>query len=178
MHEMQETWVRSLHLEDPLKKEMAIHSSIPAWRIPWTEEPGGLQSMGSQRVGHKWSDLSCTDTWKQTLVGHWEDCSRCMLLLHVSFLETIRVCSAHCWEEVLWLWISCAPCSICPHSSTSSKCLSVLFKTLQNQIRGTFQSELPLTFCPMTLEHTHRQCSSLTELLTVPRYPGTMYVHL
>ena len=49
---MQETWVRSLGWEDPLKKEMATHSSILAWRIPWTEEPRGLQSRGSQRVGH------------------------------------------------------------------------------------------------------------------------------
>ena len=49
---MQLTWVRSLGREDPLEKEMATHSSILAWRIPWTEEPGGLQSMGSQRVGH------------------------------------------------------------------------------------------------------------------------------
>ena len=49
---MWETWVRSLSREDPLEKEMATHSSILAWRIPWTEEPGGLQSMGSQRVGH------------------------------------------------------------------------------------------------------------------------------
>ena len=47
-----ETWVRSLGREDPLEKEMATHSSILAWRIPWTEEPGGLQSTGSQRVGH------------------------------------------------------------------------------------------------------------------------------
>ena len=49
---MQETWVRSLGREDPLGKEMATHSTILAWRIPWTEEPGGLQSTGSQRVGH------------------------------------------------------------------------------------------------------------------------------
>ena len=49
---MQETWVQSLGWEDPLEKEMATHSSILAWRIPWTEEPGGLQSMGSLRVGH------------------------------------------------------------------------------------------------------------------------------
>ena len=49
---MWETWVRSLGWEDPLEKEMATHSSILAWRIPWTEEPGGLQFMGSQRVGH------------------------------------------------------------------------------------------------------------------------------
>ena len=49
-----ETWVRSLGGEDPLEKEMVTHSSILAWRIPWTEEPGGLQSIGSQRVGHDW----------------------------------------------------------------------------------------------------------------------------
>ena len=48
----QETWVRPLGWEDALEKEMATHSSILAWRIPWTEEPGGLQSTGSQRVGH------------------------------------------------------------------------------------------------------------------------------
>ena len=52
---MRKTWVRSLGWEDPLEKEMATHSSIPAWRIPWTEEPGGLQSTGSQRVGHDWA---------------------------------------------------------------------------------------------------------------------------
>ena len=49
---MWETWVSSMGLEDTLEKEMATHSSILAWRIPWTKEPGGLQSMGSQRVGH------------------------------------------------------------------------------------------------------------------------------
>ena len=49
---VQETWVQSLGWEDLLEKEMATHSSILAWRMPWTEEPGGLQSMGSQRVGH------------------------------------------------------------------------------------------------------------------------------
>ena len=52
---MQETWVHSLGQEDPLEKEMATHSSIFAWRISWMEEPGGLQSMESQRVGHDWA---------------------------------------------------------------------------------------------------------------------------
>ena len=47
-----ETQVRSLGQEDPLEKDMTTHSSIPAWGIPWTEEPGGLQSTGSQRLGH------------------------------------------------------------------------------------------------------------------------------
>ena len=49
---MLETWVQSLGQEDLLEKEMATHSSILAWKIPWTEKPGRLQSMGSQRVGH------------------------------------------------------------------------------------------------------------------------------
>ena len=52
---MQETQVRSLGWEDPLDKEMATHSSILAWRIPWKEEPGRLQSMGLQRVRHDWA---------------------------------------------------------------------------------------------------------------------------
>ena len=59
---MQETQVRSLGSADSLEKGMATHSSILAWRIPWTEEPGRLQSMGSQRVGHDWAtslSLSC-----------------------------------------------------------------------------------------------------------------------
>ena len=49
---MRETWVQSLGQEDPLGKEMATHYSTLAWKIPWPEEPGRLQSMGSQRVGH------------------------------------------------------------------------------------------------------------------------------
>ena len=49
---MQETWIWALGREDPLEKGMATQSSILAWGIPWTEEPGGLQSMGSQRIGH------------------------------------------------------------------------------------------------------------------------------
>ena len=49
---IQDTWVQSLGWEDPLEKEMTCHSSILAWKIPWTEEPGRLESMGSQRVRH------------------------------------------------------------------------------------------------------------------------------
>ena len=61
---MQETWVWSLGEEDPLEKEMATHSSIVTWKIPRTEEPGGLQSMESQRVGHDWAHM-------RTLVFIW-----------------------------------------------------------------------------------------------------------
>ena len=59
---MQETEVRSVGWEDYPEEGMATHSSILAWRIPWTEEPGRLQSMGSRRVGHDWSDLAHTHT--------------------------------------------------------------------------------------------------------------------
>ena len=51
---MWETWVRAPGWEDPLEKGMAIHTRTIAWKIPWTEEPGRLQAMGSQRVGHNW----------------------------------------------------------------------------------------------------------------------------
>ena len=52
MQETQETWVRSLSQEDPLEKGMVTHSSVLAWRVSWTEEPGELQSIGSQRIRH------------------------------------------------------------------------------------------------------------------------------
>ena len=61
---MRETWVQSLGLEVPLEKEMATHSSMLVWRIPWTEEPGGLQSTGLQRVWHNWAR-----TWKWKLLS-------------------------------------------------------------------------------------------------------------
>ena len=60
MQETQEAWVRFLGQKDPLREEMATHSCILAWKIPWTEGPGRLQSMGLQRVGHDWAtELNC-----------------------------------------------------------------------------------------------------------------------
>ena len=59
---VQETQVQVLGWADPLEKEMVIHSSMLAWRIPWTEEPGGLQFIGSQRVGHDWASKRSTHT--------------------------------------------------------------------------------------------------------------------
>ena len=63
---MWETWVQFLGREDPLEKEMAIHSSTIAWKIPWTEEPGRLQSMGSQSVRHDWTTSLHITTWKKS----------------------------------------------------------------------------------------------------------------
>ena len=62
---MRETWVRSLGWEDPLEKGMATHSSVLAWRIPWTEEPGWLQSVGSQRVECHWTTKYSTAQFQE-----------------------------------------------------------------------------------------------------------------
>ena len=77
---MQETWVQSLGREDPLEEGMATHSRILAWRIPWTEEPGGLQSMGSQRVRHAWEINTTTKiVWKVNSPLRTGSQSPCML---------------------------------------------------------------------------------------------------
>ena len=69
MQETQETWVWSLGGEDPLEEGMATHSSILAWKTPWTDEPGGLQSIVSQRVAHNWNTLAhiLIEVYKVTL---------------------------------------------------------------------------------------------------------------
>ena len=66
---MQKTQVWSLGQEDPLEEKMATHSSILAWKIPWTEEPGGLQSMGSQRVRYDWARMQYIDTYRFRLTN-------------------------------------------------------------------------------------------------------------
>ena len=98
---MRETWVRSLGQEDPLDKEIATHSSTLAWRIPWTEEPGGLQSTGSLRVGHDWQ-------------------------LHFHFLGLVGKMT--CWTVLplarrMW-YLSCRICYFC------SKPISVVYFSL------------------------------------------------
>ena len=60
MQKTYKMWVQYLGQEDPLEKGMTAHSSILAWRIPWTEEPGELQTIGLQKIEHNWSDLACT----------------------------------------------------------------------------------------------------------------------
>ena len=74
MQELQETQVQIVGWEDPLEEGMATHSSILAWRILWTEEPGRVQSTGSQKVGHDWSDLV------HTHVLYTEECLAAFLI--------------------------------------------------------------------------------------------------
>ena len=76
MQEVQETWVWYLCWEDPLEEGLATHSSILAWRIPFTQEPSGLQSIGSQRVGHRWSNWAHTNAPVMIILGFiWEEVS-------------------------------------------------------------------------------------------------------
>ena len=72
VQEMQETWVRSLHQEDPLGEEVATPSGTLAWKTPWSEEPGGLPSVGSHRVGHDYSDLTRAAADMQTTPPSWQ----------------------------------------------------------------------------------------------------------
>ena len=71
MQKTYKMWVQYLGQEDPLEKGMTAHSSILAWRIPWTEEPGELQTIGLQKIEHNWSDLACTEE-SVSNIFYWE----------------------------------------------------------------------------------------------------------
>ena len=98
----QETWVQSLCWEDPLQKGMATHSNILAWRIAWTEETGGLESMGSQRVGHYW--VTNIHTWSLQDFFH--------ALFHDHYYAWIKgKCSQYSWFccSVAHVWLFMTP---------------------------------------------------------------------
>ena len=105
---MGETWVRSLGWEDPLEKEMATHSSILTWRIPWMEEPGGLQSTRFQRVGHDWvASLSlCWDRFfflLLLLLAAWGQ-ELLQLLSHVQLFETPWTAACQASQSITNSW--------------------------------------------------------------------------
>ena len=121
---MQETRVRSLGREDPLEKEMTTHSSTLAWKIPWTEEPGRLQSMGSQRVRHDWAmslSLSYTQYISQLLYP-----SICWWILRL--LPCLSYCKSYCYEH----WNAC----MFSFSSDIYPDFLILDKTRSNQMSG------------------------------------------
>ena len=101
---MQKTWVQSLSQEDSLQKGMATHSSIPAWRIPWKEEPGRLQSMGSQRVGHDWVTKTLFWDYMQPKVFLWAMVciSFCKATLYhlLKLSEQQRETTKRRWKEI------------------------------------------------------------------------------
>ena len=94
--------VRFLGWEDPLEKEMATHSSIPAWRIPWAEEPGGLQSIGSQRVRQDWSKLAHSTCSFKSSSDFFENSDSALLSL---LLQSFTYYSSHstCLTDICWM---------------------------------------------------------------------------
>ena len=121
---MQETQVWSLGWEDPLEKGMATHSSILAWRILWIEEPGGLQSMGSQRVRHDW----VTNAHTKYKYSHFEGCGTLLVFKKIFlkinlFLTVLGLC---CFA---WTFSSCGEegCSLLWCEGISLWCLPLLW---------------------------------------------------
>ena len=108
MQEMWETQVRSIGREDPLEEGMATHSSVLTWRIPWTEEPGGLQSMGSQRVGHDWSDSMCKHILGKYMLMNIIS-SSCTDLLIIVWCPTLSFCMAFVLKSTFFLYEYCYP---------------------------------------------------------------------
>ena len=106
---MRETWVRSLGREDPLEKEMATHSGTLAWRIPWTEELGGLQSMGSHRVRHDWVTslsrlvMAFLPRSKRLLISWLQSLSTVILEPKKMKSVTVSIVSASICREVMGL---------------------------------------------------------------------------
>ena len=136
MKETQEMWVRSLDQEDSLEEEIATHSSILVWKIPWTEEPGGLHSMGLQRVGHDWATLGRKED------GH-PDISPIPtpILIKEGIIQRPTRMTKR-WEE--YSWLSAISSSSLRNRSDYSKCTffaSFLF-FLSVQSRSTWDGPL------------------------------------
>ena len=104
MQEAQETQVRILDQEDPLEEGMVTHSSIPAWRILWTEESGGLQYIASQRAGHNWSNLACTQclTHSDIMKIKWNDACLAKFLEWIA-LQSVLPSVIIVVTELLWV---------------------------------------------------------------------------
>ena len=99
---MQESWVQCLGPKDPLEKEMTTHFSILAWRIPWTEEPWGLQSTGLQRVGHDWViNIHCIKRWRNELI--WNKKLVFCIPQWFYIMKGSRICHSYLLQNVpLW----------------------------------------------------------------------------
>ena len=166
---MRETWVRSLGREDPLEKGTVTHSNILAWRIPWTEELGGLQSRGLQRVRHNWSTFTHVHTpMKKFTVKSW--------LVKLQRLSRPTVCCLQAGDPgkpVVWfIWsrktwepkVPRAEGDWCPALSPRAGrarfflCLLVLF-----------QGAVLIRWCPITLGGQAALLSSLIQMLILSR---------
>ena len=123
---MWETWVRYLSWEDPLEKEMVTHSSILAWRITWTEEPGRLQSMGSQRVGHDWATCHFTTPLLLQSTG-----SRCMGFNNYStWVLQLQLAGSRAWAQQIWCTGLGAPWHVESSQTRNQTCVLCISKQI------------------------------------------------
>ena len=162
---MQETQVQSLSREDPLEQGMATHSSILAWRIPWTEEPGRLYSMGSQRVRHIWPTNTHTHTHTHTLqsevqrgiiiiVLFWNVLYFCSLLLY----DFHPISKTSVKEENYFGWLGC----LFLFSTLTSRYFRFTYNKeceINNTLQNPWASPIEFTKYshPPTYIHTHTQ---------------------
>ena len=162
MQEVQEMQFRSLGGKDPLEKEMVIHSSILAWKIPWTEEPGGLQFMGSQRAGHDWAHILYSFTvwaaredpmykWPPYVIYiiPWEN-QKYFLALVVFFLVMVSVFNHS--KGLEWIWcvehMRCVTISVSKDvRSRSEGCCGKVGRGKQNTSKKQSVKSVLLSIC-------------------------------
>ena len=139
MLEPQEILVWSLGGEDPLEKGMATHSSILAWRIPWTEKPGGLQSMGSQRVGLKWRSTHARTAHVKGVKRMWWWWSLPLGSLWMGFHEThplLREWGKKSFFLYLLHWLHWWEKQVIPHGQQAPSCPQVCSSPLDRSSFG------------------------------------------
>ena len=149
-----ETWVQSLGWEDPLEEGMATHPSFLAWRIPWTEEPGGLQSMGSQRVGHDWTTkhstalIHCMHTpqFIYPCIHRWTHGLSHLWLLWIILLWT--------WVWIYFLELLVSVLSVPRSEITRSYGSSVFFAEF---LRNYYTVSIAVAVC----FNSHQQCTTV-----------------
>ena len=140
MQETQETWVRSLSQEDPLEKGMVTHSSVLAWRVSWTEEPGELQSIGSQRIRHDWTHIYLINTY-----------------VFSSFLSLIIYISiALVANFEINLWLQSVQLGLLPTSTRDGYCECYTELEWKSKVKSL--SHVWLFATPRTVGHQAPQC--------------------
>ena len=181
---MQETRVQSLGWEDPREKEMATHSSILVWKIPWTEEPARLQSMGSQRVGHDWvtSLFTFTVLHSQQLVE--SENAELLIQPTVKLHADFRPCSES--APITLFHCSRVNCTLLTTMQPGTMPLENLYP-VKPDTYITYQPGLPVQFSPSTqsypifatqeLQHARLPCPSPTPGVHPNRCPATWWCH-
>ena len=171
MQETKEMWFQFLCGEESLEESMAIHSSILAWKIPWTEEPDGLQSIASQGIGHGWSDWACTQQLTNTREESKMNNKRRYGIRIIKLrLENMRIICFPFHLYAFLIWIYYPPCShivysdlndnICTKCFLSQPFITVGQATIKNNNKNvTYWREVFMHVCMYVYVHIYTQTS-------------------